>query len=83
MKVLKFYAEWCQPCKMLSRVIDDAKDKLAVQIEEVDIDTQGDVARQYNVRGVPTMILVDDKGAVVRSQVGYVNENQLVEFVNG
>lgn len=83
MKVLKFYAEWCAPCKMLSRVIEDAKDKVTLPIEEVDIDTNGELARSYNIRGVPALLVVDENGGVVRSKSGYMNETQLLEFING
>lgn len=83
MKVLKFYAEWCAPCKMLSRVIEDAADKIALPIESVDIDTNGDLARSYNIRGVPALLVVDENGGVVRSKNGYMNETQLLEFING
>lgn len=83
MKVIKFQASWCQPCKMLSRVVEDAKDKINVPIEEVDIDENMEMARMFNVRGVPTLVLVDEKSNVVRTKSGYMSEQQLLEFVNG
>lgn len=83
MKVIKFQASWCQPCKMLSRVVEDAKDKINVPIEEVDIDENMEMARTFNVRGVPTLVLVDEKSNVVRTKSGYMSEQQLLEFVNG
>lgn len=83
MKVIKFQASWCQPCKMLSRVVEDAKDKINVPIEEVDIDENMEMARTFNVRGVPTLVLVDEKSNVVRTKSGYLSEQQLLEFVNG
>lgn len=86
MKLLKFYADWCQPCKMLSRVIEDSKadiDSLMINIEEIDIDNDMDTARKYNVRGVPTLILVEDSGEEVRRKSGYMNENELIRFVEG
>ena len=83
MKVLKFQASWCQPCKMLSRVVDEAKDKISVPIEEVDIDENAELAKKFNIRGVPTLVMVDDAGNTVKSKTGYLNEKQLLEFVNG
>jgi len=83
MKVLKFQASWCQPCKMLSRVVEEAKDKITVQIEEVDIDENTELAKKFNIRGVPTLVMVDDAGNTVKSKTGYLNEKQLLEFVNG
>ena len=83
MKVLKFQASWCQPCKMLSRTVEEAKDKINVPIEEVDIDENTELAKKFNIRGVPTLVLVDDSGATIRSKSGFMNEKQLLEFVNG
>lgn len=83
MKVIKFQASWCQPCKMLSKVVEDAKGKIDVPIEEIDIDENMEMARTFNVRGVPTLVLVDEKSNVVRTKSGYMNEQQFLEFVNG
>ena len=83
MKVLKFQASWCQPCKMLSRVVEEAKDKITVQIEEVDIDENTELAKKFNIRGVPTLVMVDDAGNTIKAKTGYLNEKQLLEFVNG
>ena len=82
MKVIKFQASWCQPCKMLSRVVEDAKDKINLPIEEIDIDENMDIAKKYNVRGVPMLVVVDDEGNAIRSKSGYMNEKDLLEFVN-
>lgn len=83
MKVIKFQASWCQPCKMLSHVVEGAKDKITTPIEEIDIDENMEMARTFNVRGVPTMVVVDDDGKVIRTRSGYMNESQLLEFING
>lgn len=81
MKVLKFYAEWCQPCKMLSRVVEDAAGKISIPVEDIDIDNNMELAKQFGIRGVPTMVLVDDEGKEIRRQSGYVNEGQLLAFI--
>jgi len=81
MKALKFEASWCAPCKMLSRVIDDAKDKIAMEIECIDIDENAELAKSYGIRGVPTIVIVDDEGKEVKRQSGMMMESQLVEFL--
>jgi thioredoxin 1 len=80
MKLLKFHATWCAPCKMLSRVMEDVQ--LPMPVEEIDIDQNQDVAVQYGIRGVPTLVIVDATGVEVRRMSGMLMENQLLEFVN-
>jgi len=82
MKVYKFYAEWCQPCKALSKVIQDAKDKINVEIVEFDIDAEMMTAINYGIRSVPTMVLVDDNEKEIKRLNGLVNEQKLLEFLN-
>jgi thioredoxin 1 len=81
MKVLKFYADWCAPCKMISKVIKDAGDKITTPIEEVNIDENIMMSVEYGVRGVPTMVMVDDAGKEVKRQSGMMNEAQLLTFL--
>jgi thioredoxin 1 len=81
MKVLKFYAAWCGPCKGLSMVIKGAEDKINIPINEIDIDAEIMTSVEYGVRSVPTLILVDDNDVELKRHVGSMNETQLLEFV--
>ena len=81
MKVFKFYAEWCQPCKGLTMVVNGAKDKISIPIEEVNIDENIMLSQNFKIRSVPTMILVDAQENEIKRHVGLMNEEQLLEFV--
>jgi thioredoxin 1 len=83
MKALKFYAEWCGPCKALSMVVKGAKDKLPMEVEDVDIDNNLFMAQDFKIRGVPAMVIVDDAGKEIRRKVGMMTEEQLLEFLKG
>ena len=58
MKILKFSASWCAPCQMLSKVI--ASIDTDIPFEEIDIDENQQYAQQFGIRGVPTLIMVDN-----------------------
>lgn len=81
MKVLKFEASWCQPCKMLSKVMEEAGDKINVPIEVIDIDQNREMAVEYGIRGVPTLIVLDDQGNEIKRQSGMMVESKLLEFL--
>ena len=68
MRVLKFSASWCGPCKMLARNLEDVNTN--IPIENIDIDENQDAAMEYGVRGVPTMIMLDENNAEVKRLVG-------------
>ena len=57
-KVLRFTASWCQPCKMLAKTLEGIT--IDYPIETIDIDEKQDLAIQYGVRGVPTLVMLED-----------------------
>lgn len=83
MKVLKFYADWCGPCKVQSKIIKDAGDKITTTIEDVNIDENLMMAQNFQVRGVPTMVLVDDQENEIKRHVGVLKEAELIEWLKG
>ena len=82
MKVLKFQAAWCGPCKGLSMVIKGAGDKITMPIEEVDIDNNVFMSTQFNIRSVPTLVMVDDQEKEIKRVTGMLQENELIEWLN-
>lgn len=80
-EVLKFSASWCGPCQALSTTLKGIDD-LGVDIREIDIDEELDLAAQYNIRSVPTMVVLEN-GTEVRRKSGTLNKTQIKEFING
>lgn len=81
MRLLKFQASWCQPCKMLSKTMADINHPLVESRQEIDVDEDMEKARQYGIRGVPTLILVDGEGKEIKRQSGYMSESQILKFL--
>ncbi|MFC7204648.1 thioredoxin family protein [Haloferax namakaokahaiae] len=66
-RLLDFYADWCGPCKTQDPILDELEaDFEAVEFEKVDVDDEQDVANQYQVRSLPTLIIENDDGIVDR-----------------
>lgn len=83
MKVLKFYADWCGPCKMQTTIIKNAGDKITVPIDEINIDENLFMAQDFKVRSVPTLVLVDSEEKEIKRHVGVLKEAELIEFLKG
>ncbi len=80
--VVDFFATWCGPCKMLAPVFQEAGNELEgkAKFVKVDIDQSLDLARQFNVSSVPTMIVFKD-GKPVETLVGFMPKESLLSKV--
>lgn len=80
--LVDFYATWCGPCKTLGPILDQVKDEMGeeVKIVKIDVDKNQPLAAQYNVRGVPTMILFKD-GKQVWRQSGVVQKAEIINTI--
>jgi len=80
MKLLKFSATWCQPCQALSKVISETT--LPLEVVEIDVDYEADKARNFGVRGVPTLVLLNSVDEEISRKVGNMSSTVLTEWVN-
>jgi thioredoxin 1 len=79
-KVIRFTASWCQPCKAMASILEEIDTNIPIEV--VDIDIQQDVAIEYGIRGVPTLVKIDNNGNVAGRMVGVKTKNLVEEFLN-
>lgn len=84
-RLLKFGAEWCQPCKAANIVLSQMDEKLrhnGVTVQHIDIDEDTATARTYNVRSIPHFVLETESGEEVWTHTGTLTSKTLTEALN-
>lgn len=62
-----FYADWCGPCKTQDPILEELEGDYAdVAFEKVNVDEEQEIANQYQVRSLPTLVVENDDGVVER-----------------
>lgn len=75
--VVDFYATWCGPCKSLGPILEDVVSEDSFKkIVKIDIDAEPDLATQYKIMSVPTLLLFKH-GEVVEKSVGLIQKDEV------
>ena len=79
---IDFYTDWCGPCKMVGPIIDELATEFEGQviIGKCDVDENSDMATEYGIRNIPTVLFFKN-GEIVDKQVGAVGKPVFVEKV--
>ena len=79
--LVDFWAAWCGPCQMLSPVVDQvAAEAQGIKVGKVNIDEQPDLAAQFDVMSIPTLVVFKD-GKAVEQSVGVIPKAAILEMV--
>lgn len=79
--LLDFWAEWCGPCKMLAPVFEELADEVQnVKFAKVNVDEAGDLAQEFKIMSIPTLVLMKD-GKAVKKSVGLISKHDMKELL--
>ena len=78
MNILKFFGSWCNPCKALSKNLEDA----GIEHKSIDIDENEELTEKYNVMSVPTIVILDEDDNEVGRFIGSRTKEQLLKELN-
>lgn len=76
-KVIRFTASWCQPCKIMTTMLEEIKPSLPFEV--VDIDVHPEIAMDFGIRSVPTLVMMDETIEMKRT-TGIKTKEQLTEW---
>ena len=81
--LLDFWAEWCQPCKMLSPTVEEIAGEYedAVKVGKLNVDDNPDTATKYGIRGIPTLLFFKG-GQVVQQLVGVKSKSEIKKVID-
>jgi len=79
-RLLELGADWCIPCKMMKPILAELKKEYPgkMEVEFINVDQAPDIARQYNVRAIPTQIFFDASGKEVFRHMGFFPKEDIL-----
>ena len=81
MKLMLFTGSWCIPCQQMKPIVKEVAEERGIGLKVVDVEAEIETANAYMVRGVPTLILLDDIGVEINRVSGAMGKEQVIDFL--
>jgi thioredoxin 1 len=78
--ILYFTAEWCNPCKRTRPIAEELDRDNVIKFQFIDADDNGDLCRKFEIKAIPTFILIEDNKEIRRMN-GAKTREQIEEFI--
>ena len=79
--LVDFYATWCGPCKMMHPIIDKVVEEFKdLEVLKVNVDENEELAREYGIMSIPTLILFKDK-KIVEKKTGFTSNEEINNWI--
>ena len=78
--LVDFYAEWCGPCKKAAEILIELEKKESIDILKVNVDEFPEIAREYKIESIPTLILFKNTN-IEKKEIGFRNVEELLEMI--
>ncbi len=81
--LVDFWAEWCQPCKMIGPIVEEVATHYAgrLNVLKMNVDENVETPAKYGIRGIPSLLIFKD-GNVIATQVGALSKSLLTAFID-
>lgn len=79
--LVDFWASWCMPCKMLAPILDEvAEETEEFKVCKVNVDEEGDLAMQFRIMSIPTLVVIK-QGEEVKRSLGVISKDEVMDLM--
>lgn len=81
--LIDFWAEWCNPCRMIAPILEEISVEFndRIKVAKLNIDNNPIITNKYNIKSIPTLLLIKNN-RVLSTKVGLISKQQLKDFID-